>query len=137
MVGIIDTLFGVGQKLFGLRMELSKARLARKSTVADFLDSIAESIEDVSVQLKANIYPHGKCHEILMHSRQIETAIGDLIGESSAHDLSAQLDEVHQIEKLYAELSADTEVGRQEKLIVLDQAAGQFRATAAYVRVSR
>jgi hypothetical protein len=33
-------------------------------------------------------------------------------------------------------LGLDTDDERQRKLSVLDQAAGQFRATAAFVRVS-
>ncbi len=137
MIGIIDTLFGVGQKLFGLKMELSKARLARKVAVANFLDAIAQSLEDTSAQLKSNIYPYGKCQELLIHSQNMVAAIGDLIGEANALGLASQLAEVHRIEQLYGELSANTEIERERKLLVLDQASGQFRATAAFVKVSR
>jgi hypothetical protein len=137
MVGIIETLFSVGQKMFGLKMELSKARSARKTVVADFLDAIAQSIEDASAQLRIHVYPHGKCQELLIHSQNMEAAIGDLIGEATARDLGLQLAEVHQIEQLYGELATDTETGRNRKLTVLDLAAGQFRATAAFVKVSR
>ena len=137
MVDIIDALFGVGQKMFGLKIELSKARLARKATVADFLDGIAQSLEDTSAQLKSNVFPHGKCQELLIHSQNMEAAIGDLIGETTARDLALQLAEVHRIEQLYSELIVNTETERKRKLSVLDQAAGQFRATAAFVKVSR
>lgn len=61
---IIETIFNVGQQLFGLRNELAKARQARKQTVADFLASIAQSIEDASALLKQGTYPHGKCQEL-------------------------------------------------------------------------
>jgi uncharacterized protein YbgA (DUF1722 family) len=136
MSTVIDTILSVGQKLFGLRLELAKARLARKGAVADFLASIAQSIEEASALLKQGTYPHGKCQELLAHSQRMEAAIGDLVGESQARDLGAQLAEVHEIELLHAELGSEKESDRLRKLSVLDQAAGQFRATAAFVRVS-
>ncbi len=136
MSTIIDTIFNVAQKLFGLRLELAKARQARKQAVADFLDSIAQSIEDASALLKQNTYPHGKCQELLTHSQHMEAAIGDLIGEAQARDLAAQLAEVYEIERLHAELGSDADSDRERKLSVLDQAAGKFRATAEFVRVS-
>jgi hypothetical protein len=49
---IIDTILAVGKELFGLRTELAKARQTRKGVVADFLASIAESIEQASALLK-------------------------------------------------------------------------------------
>lgn len=136
MSTIIDTIFSVSQKLFDLRSKLTKARHDRKQTVEDFLSTIAQTIEDTSAQLKQGNYPHGKCQELLVHSQHMEAAIGDLIGESQAKDLGAQLAEVCQIERLHAELGADTDSERHRQLSVLDQAAGQFRATAAFVRVS-
>lgn len=133
---IIDTILSVGQKLFGLRVELAKAHQARKQTVADFLASIAQSIEEASALLKQGIYPHGKCQEILSHSQHMEAGIGDLVGQPEAQALGAQLGEVYEIERLYGELGSGTELERLRKLGVLDQAAGLFRATAAFVRVS-
>ena len=58
------------------------------------------------------------------------------VGQALAQALGAQLAEVYEIERLHAELAADSDAERQRKLSVLDQAAGQFRATAAFVRVS-
>ena len=136
MSTIIDTIVNLGQKLFGLRNELIKAHQARKQIVADFLASIAQSIEEASAELKQGTYPHGKCQELLAHSQHMEAAIGDLIGQAQARELGAQLAEVHEIEQLHYELSTDTDPDRLRKLSVLDQAAGQFRATAAFVRVS-
>lgn len=76
MMTIIDTMLSVGQKLFSLREELSQAREARKQVVAEFLDAIAETIEDASAQLKQGHYPHGKCQELVTHSQHMEEAIG-------------------------------------------------------------
>jgi hypothetical protein len=136
MSTIIDTIFGVAQKLFGLRVELAKTRQARKEVVADFLASIAQSVEEASALLKQGTYPHGKCQELFAHSEHMEAAIADLVGKSQAQDLASQLAKVSEVERLHAELGADTDSDRMRKLSVLDQAAGQFRATAAFVRVS-
>lgn len=136
MSTIVDTILNVGQKIFDLRGELAKVRHDRKQTVEDFLATIAQTIEDTSMQLKQGAYPHGKCQELLAHSQHMEAAIGDLIGETQARDLGAQLAEAYQIERLYAELNAETDPERHRQLSVLGQAAGQFRATAAFVRVS-
>jgi hypothetical protein len=133
---IVEAIFKVGQALFGLRNELAKARQARKQTVSDFLASVAQSIEETSALLKQGTYPGGKCQEILSHSEHMEAAIGDLVGQTQAQALAAQLGEVHEIERLYGELGSSSEPDRVRKLSNLDQAAGLFRATAAFVRVS-
>jgi len=136
MSAIIETILGVGQKLFGLRIELAKARQARKQVVAGYLDAIALSVDEASAMLKQGTYPHGKCHEILLHSQQMESAVGDLVGQPQAQSLGAQLGEVHEIERLFGELGGDTDAERLRKLSVLDEAAALFRATAAFVRAS-
>ena len=133
---MIDTIFSVGEKLFGLRGELAKARQARKQQVADFLAALAQTIETTSAILKQGNYPHGACQELLSHSEHMAAAIGDLIGNLKATDLANQLKEVGEIEQLHHELSGKPEDDRVRSLHVLDQAAGLFRATAAFVRVS-
>ena len=135
-MSIVETLFDVGQKIFGLKIELAKARQGRKQQVAEFLAAIAQTIEEANAELRQGNYPHGKCQELFVHSQHMEAAIGDLVGPQLAQALGAQLAEVYEIERLHAELGADTDDERQRKLSVLDQAAGQFRATAAFVRVS-
>jgi hypothetical protein len=135
-VGIVETLLGVGKALFGLRGDLSKARQARKEKVADFLGAIALTIETTSGSIRQSIYPHGTCQELLSHSQHMVIAIGDLIGEKSATDLANQLKEVWEIEQLYGELQGLPAPERSRRLETLDQTAGLFRATAAFVRVS-
>lgn len=133
---IVDTLLGVGKALFGLRGELAKARKDRKETVAGFIGDIAETIDETAAALRRAEFPGGKCAELFAHSQQMETAIGDLIGPGKAGELAAQLQEIWEIERLFGELNADSPPERKRKLSVLDEAAGQFRATAAFVRAS-
>ncbi len=133
---IIETILSAGQKLFDLRGELSSAKQARKQQVAEYLAAIAQTIDEASASLKQGTPPYGKCQELLRHSQQMEAAIGDLIGVHEAGDLGRQLREAWEIERLYGELDSAAPTERERKLSVLDQAAGLFRATAAFVRVS-
>jgi len=91
MSAIIDTIFSVGEKLFGLRGALAQARQARKQQVAEFLASIAQTVETTSAMLKQGNYPHGTCQELLSHSEHMVAAIGDLVGDPKATDLANQL----------------------------------------------
>ena len=49
---IVETLFDVGQKIFGLKIELAKARQNRKQQVAEFLAAIAQTIEEANAELR-------------------------------------------------------------------------------------
>ena len=113
---IVETLFDVGQKIFGLKIELAKARQNRKQQVAEFLAAIAQTIEEANAELRQGNYPHGKCQELFVHSQHMAAAIGDLVGAQLAHELGTQLAEVYEIERLHAELSADTDAERQRHL---------------------
>lgn len=136
MSAIIETLMSVGQALFGLRGELAKVRKERKGAVADFIDAIARTIDQTASSLRIDQYPHGSCAELFEHAQNMSAAIGDLIGTRKADELASQLKEIWEIELLYDELKAETPAVRSRRLSVLDQAAGQFRATAAFIRVS-
>jgi hypothetical protein len=135
MSSIVETILNVALKIFGLRSELAKARQQRKQEVSDFLSAVAQTIEDTSASLSQGIYPQGKCQELLCHSKNMEAAIGDLVGKK-ATELGNQLEEVYDIERLYSELNSKTDSEPERSQNVLDQAAGLFRATAAFVRVS-
>jgi hypothetical protein len=135
-MGIIESLFEVGSVLFKLRDTLSGARQERKQKVATFIGGIAQTIETTSAALKQNIFPHGTCQELLSHAEHMVQAIGDLVGEAKATELANQLREVWQVEQLYAQLQAEPPEQRDKSLGTLDQAAGLFRATAAFVLVS-
>ena len=135
-MGIVESLFEVGSVLFKLRDSLSTARQGRKQKVAEFIGGIAQIIEVTSAALKQGIYPHGSCQELLAHAEHMVQAVGDLIGEAKAAALADRLKEVWQIEKLYGQLQSAPPEQRDRSLGTLDQAAGLFRATAAYVLVS-
>lgn len=135
-MGIVESLFEVGSVLFKLRDTLSSARQGRKQQVAAFIGGIAQTIEATSAALKQGIYPHGTCQELLSHAENMVQAIGDLIGEAKATELADQLKEVWQVEQLYGQLQSEPPEQRDKSLATLDQAAGLFRATAAFVLVS-
>jgi len=136
MSSVVDTVLAVGKSLFGLRMDLAKARQERKDTVAEYLAGIAQTLEDTGGALRQGQFPHGRCQELFVHGQNMTAAIGDLVGERRALELQAQLMEVWDIERLFGELSSADDDQRTRSLDTLDLAAGTFRATAAFVRVS-
>ena len=136
MLATIKVILDIGRALFGLRGDMAKGRSDRKPAVAAFLAGIAETIENASAQLKSGVYPQGSCHELLLHSQRMEKAIGDLVGVAEASRLGQALERVHRLEDLHAEASRLTEAERVANFAELDRAAAEFRATAAFVRVS-
>lgn len=72
---------------------------------------------------------------LLSRSKHMVAAIGDLSGDER-RPIANQLKEVWEIELFHNELRGKTEDERVRSLYLLDQAAGLFRATAAFVRVS-
>jgi len=133
---IIEILLSAGKALFGLRDKLATARQGRKQVVAEFITTIGQTMEDVSAALRQGIYPSGKCAEMKLHAENLVAAIGDLTGKAEATKLADQLKEVWQIEQIYGKLTLSSPEEREKNLRKLDEAAGLFRATAAFVRVS-
>jgi hypothetical protein len=136
MANIIEILFDVGIKIFGLSGEHSKARQTRTGAVASYLASIADNIENTSRELKLGKYPHGTCQIMLTHSEQMVPTIGDLITDKKAGQLADQLKEIWKIEQLYNELQSKSQTERERNLQVLDQAGGLFRATSEIIKAS-
>ncbi len=133
---IAETLFSVGQGLFGIFTKLDDKRLKRTARVADYFSSLAQTIEDTSAFLKKGVYPHGECAELRFHAEKMVATIGDLIGDTEAKDYADKVLDVWEIEKMHAELISVSDAEKQKKLQVLDEAAGFFRGVSAHLRVS-
>ena len=136
MKDIVKILLEVGKAILDVKGDLSQSQGTRKKDVSEFLSNIAASIEELSGSLKQDIYPSGSCEEIYQHSQNIVPAIGDLIGDDKATELSIKLQEIYEVEMLYGELQNSSVQEKSERLSLLDSAAGYFRATAAFVKVS-
>ena len=133
---IAETLFNVGKELFGIFTKLDESRLTRTARVADYFSNLAQTIEDTSAYLKKGVYPHGECAELRFHADKMVSTIGDLIGNDKAQEYANKVLDVWEIERMHGELMSVSEAEKQEKLKVLDEAAGYFRGVSAHLRVS-
>ena len=133
---IAETLITVGKELFGVFSKLDENRLKHTVRVADYFSSLAEIIETTSAYLKKGIYPDGECAELRFHAEKMVSTIGDIIGEAEAEKYEELLLGVWEIERMHGELISVSEAEREEKLRILDEAAGYFRGVSAHLRVS-
>ena len=134
---IAETIFGVAKELFGIFSQLDEKRLARTAKVADYFSNLAQTIEDTSAYLKKGEYPHGKCEELRFHAENMSKTIGDLIGVGEAEHYAGKVLQVWEIERMHAELSdLHDEKERENKLHMLDEAAGYFRGVSAHLRIA-
>jgi len=133
---IAETLRKVGEGLLGIFMKLDDARLKRTIRVAEYFSNLAQTIEDTSAYLKKGVYPHGECKNLRFHADNMVETIGDLIGEAKAKKYADEVLKVWEIEGMHAELMSASDNDRTQKLKILDEAAGLFRAVAAHLRVS-
>jgi len=131
-----EIILSIAKGFFALVRHIGLTRQDRKLKAAEFLTSLAVTLEEAVAILRLGQYPAGKCHELLLHSQNMVSAIGDVVGEKEAAMYAAQLKESYEIEQLHKEISGKPEQEQERSLTVLDQAAGLFRAAAAYVRVS-
>jgi len=65
----------------------------------------------------------------------MKDTIGDLIGEREAEDYPDRVMDVWEVEQMHAELIGVSPQERDDKLRILDEAAGYFRGVAAHLRV--
>ena len=132
---IAETLFGIGKDLFGIFSKLDEKRLQRTVRVAEYFSNLAQIIEDTSAYLKQGNYPHGDCENLRFHATKMKDTIGDLIGEQQAEAYADRVMDVWEIEQMHAELIGVSPQEREDKLKILDEAAGYFRGVAAHLRV--
>lgn len=133
---IAETLFSVGKELFNTFFKIEERKIKNAIRVADYFADLAQVIEDTSAYLRKGVYPRGECENLRVHAEKMKDTIGKIIGEEEAGEYQKKVLEVWEIERMYGELISTDEKKREERLKVLDQAAGYFRGIAAHLRVS-
>jgi hypothetical protein len=109
----------------------------RKADIVALFQAIAGTLTDAVAALRQGQVPHGKCGELHGLASHLPAAVGDAIGEPQAQALGAKLLESYDVERFGAEWLGWPEAQREEKLAVLEEAAGHLRAAAMALRVKR
>lgn len=128
---IIETILIVAKELFGLKSELMQAKKERKVKVSDYLINVANTISEITIELRLGNVPHGKCAEMGGHTELLQETIGDLIDNKKLEDLTSYLKTATEVESIAIELDSAKE--SENEIAKLDEAAGLFRALAASI----
>jgi len=131
-MGAIEGLVEAAKLAFDRKDKAAQAKQDRRDAAADYYHKISDTLKDVATKLRRQENPHGSCQKILKYGQDLPATIGDVIGVETAEALSKKLIEAHEVELLLIELSkADNP---EQKLSQLEQAAGDFEASADSLR---
>jgi hypothetical protein len=136
MLDVAKTIWAVAKDLLGARAEMAKARRQRRDRAAEYFSNLARLIEETSAQLKKRKYPHGRCAELAKLANLMPRTLRGILSASEVQSHRKKLLAVHEIERLHSELLLLKDRSVERKLEKLDEAAGDFRALAAHLRVA-
>ena len=136
MFDIIKTILEVGKSLFGLRAEFEKISRDRRDRLVQYFSDIATLLEEVSALLRTGEYPHGKCAELGALADLMPQTLAGLLPDEDIQTNKDKLRAAHEVELLYSQLDPLMSEESQKRLVELDEAAGQFRALVAHLRVT-
>lgn len=125
----------VAKALYELSPSFDAARSERKKGIADYYQTISNTLKHVASSLRVNVIPHGDCQKMWTYAEDLPGAIGDFIGAGKANQLSEKLKEAYHVENLISELNSSPD--KEGQIINLDRAAAYFEASADTLLVSR
>jgi len=131
---IIDTIFSIGEKLWGVALDLKGQKYEKIERAADYLNTISQILTDTADMLSKKQVPHGQCEALKSCADDFADVMKDFIIEDKLNDLSERLKSSWEIERAYAELDQlQFERDADQKIIELRKAAGYFRAVSAKI----
>lgn len=136
MLDIIKTILEVARGLFGFRADIAKANRDRRDRVADYFSEVADLLDSTSASLKQRTYPSGSCAQLGQLADQMDQSLAGLVPESDLLRFQSELRRVHEIERVFSELSSLSDQAAVLRLKDLDEASGMFRAISMHLRVS-
>lgn len=118
--------------LFGLKDGLAKADASRRSAMASRFENVALCLEATAANIRNDIYPAGRCAEMLTYAVELPPLIADALRDAGkAQEVGDALKEAYAVERLFGDRNQAE--GRVD-LARLDEAAGLLRALATLVR---
>lgn len=118
--------------LLGLKASLVKASATERGTMADLFERIANCLEQASSEIRAGVYPQGRCQELLTYAVALPGRMKGIVPEGEAREIGWALQHAHSVEGLY---SIRDQAPGLEQLRALDEAAGTIRGLGNLLRV--
>jgi len=131
-VSLAVTILGAIKTLFGLKDDLAKADSSRRTAMASKFENVAVCLEAAADDIRHDIYPAGRCAEMLTYAVELPPLVADGLGHAGkAQEIGDALKEAYAVERLFGD--RDKPEGKVD-LAKLDEAAGLLRALATLVR---
>ncbi|MBX2914396.1 MAG: hypothetical protein KF856_03880 [Cyclobacteriaceae bacterium] len=132
MALIIDIL-RVSREIFYFINLLKRQPKADRCTLAVTLNEVSEVTKDTFDRLNMGVFPIGNCERLEELSGKLFFQIELALGPNHAQALADRLKHVHRVEPLHREFTSGAIDPRD--LVLLDEAAGHFSASAKMLQV--
>lgn len=132
MALIIDIL-RISREIFYFINLLKKQNETDRNNLAGDLIEIADIVKDMFDKLNMGFFPAGCCQKLDLVSHQLYFRLEVALGPDHAQALVNKLKQTHRVELLHHEFT--TGVIDPRELILLDEAAGHFYASAKMLQV--
>lgn len=128
----ITCLLQIANMIFNLRDKLEMTK-EQKQALSDLLIKIGNLINEVSVDLEKNIYPHTKCLDMEMYAIELKEILTGKISDEKVNKLSELLNESIRVEKLLGELNNISLEAKDKNIELLQMAASSFKTSGEII----
>jgi hypothetical protein len=118
--------------LLGLRDSLAKEAAARRGSMADFFDGMAERLRSTSADVRAGKVTIERCAELGIYISSLPERMKGVVLSTEAEEIILALKQAHAARAL---LAARDQTGGGPELDAIDEAAGKVQALGNLLRI--
>jgi hypothetical protein len=104
----------------------------RKNTISQFLNVIADTIDEAVVKFKNDEIPHGACERMRRYATEFPYTLEGYMETDKLQTYAEELHRAHEIEQLYK-----TVRDNPESIVELEKAASAFRVAANMIKFTK
>ena len=144
---ILDEILSVGQRLWVLKDNFSRANKQQKEELAKYFEDISKCLGETATELRAGNLPHGNCGKILEYAKIFAKKLEGIIEPEMAGEFSRKLVGAYRTEHAldgYEPFMANSLLSEIQKPIqvynpfqLMEQASGDFLELSDFIRPER
>lgn len=127
-LNIVNTVFTIKDKI---------SHGKNKENVGQFLIDIGNLLNEVSIEIEQNRYPHDKCSIMFEYMNGLKNALADKMEEEQIITLQSLIEESYRVEQLLGQLNQLTSEEKSYNINMLKSIAGRFIGLGKLVSVSK
>lgn len=124
---VITTLYDFAKGIFDLNGKLKEAKNKQKEKIAEFLNKIAGTLENLIQNINSNNSLAQNCGELSAYMENLMELLKPYLPSEKINEFSSSLGEASLIRGLQVELSSDTQ---KQKIDQINESIGKFKALA-------